>query len=105
MSTSKPLKFVVFGGRGVGKTSLIVRFIIDLYLPDFHSDTDDNVNWTLSDGTLRIYGTGSMNNYTSSNQPWKNNRTLIKTIIIEENVTSIGNYAFYLCTQCDHISQ
>ncbi len=56
-----------------------------------------NVTYTLdSDGLLTIAGTGAMRNYSSpSSAPWYSNRSAIKTVIIENGVTSIGEYAFY----------
>ena len=59
----------------------------------------DNLTWTLDDnGTLTILGTGAMNNYAySSFAPWYNNRSSIKKVVIEQGVTTIGNYAFEGC--------
>ena len=55
--------------------------------------------WTLyNDGTLTILGSGDMKNYTYFNHaPWFDNRRLVKEIVIENDVTSIGNYAFDTC--------
>ena len=58
----------------------------------------DNLTWTLNGGTLTISGTGAMKNYSSSTAPWYSSRSSIKTVIIEDGVTSIGNYAFYECS-------
>ncbi len=59
----------------------------------------ENLTWRLTpDGTLTISGTGQMYDYgfSSPNEPpWKDNRISIKTVIIEDGVTTIGNYAFY----------
>ena len=57
------------------------------------------VTWTLtSGGVLTISGTGAMANYgEASEQPWTAMHSDIKTIVIEDGVTSIGNYAFSLC--------
>ncbi len=56
----------------------------------------DNLNWALTDdGTLTVSGTGDMKNYSSSNAPWYSYRTRIKAVVVEDGVTSIGNYAFY----------
>ncbi|MBR5396022.1 MAG: leucine-rich repeat protein [Bacteroidaceae bacterium] len=64
---------------------------------------ESNVTWTVTDTdnnntyeTLTISGTGAMANYNSSdsNQPWKNYKSNITTIIIEDGVTTIGTYAF-----------
>jgi hypothetical protein len=54
----------------------------------------ENLTWILSEGTLTISGTGAMSNYSSSNVPWYSYRNSIKTVIIEDGVTSIGNDAF-----------
>ena len=57
----------------------------------------DNVTWTLGDsGDLTISGTGDMYdyNYYSQLPPWGKN---IQTVLVEDGVTSIGEYAFYDC--------
>jgi hypothetical protein len=61
-----------------------------------------NLTWTLTGSgtnlTLTITGTGAMTDYVSySSVPWYSQQTLIKTAVIENNVTSIGNYAFFSC--------
>ena len=57
----------------------------------------DNVTWTLSDdGTLTISGTGDMDSSDFS-------RYDIKSVIIENGVTSIGNAAFQLCSKLTSI--
>lgn len=85
--------------------------------PDGSQDTDaprtgtnsgtcgDNLTWELSDdGTLTISGTGNMEDYreknytTGSTSPWFAYAPNIKGVVLEEGVTSIGNYAFYDCT-------
>ena len=57
------------------------------------------LSWTLSDdGTLTISGDGAMNNFsTNSSAPWFSQRVSVRKIILEEGVTSIGNYAFHGC--------
>ena len=60
----------------------------------------DGLTWTLdTDGTLTISGTGTMKDYNSSDNPspvCKNSN--VKKVVIEDGVTSIGNYAFFYCT-------
>ncbi len=52
----------------------------------------DNVTYTLdSDGLLTISGTGEI-----SNSPW--NVEAVKSVVISDGVTSIGDSAFYYCT-------
>lgn len=68
-------------------------------------DCGNGVTWKYSDGTLTISGAGAMNNYDSpekgrnnTSAPWHENYAeSIKTIVIEDGVTSIGNNAFYGC--------
>jgi hypothetical protein len=60
------------------------------------------VTWELSKSTgsadydvLTISGNGALRDYSSRvKRPWNNNRSTIKTLIIEEGVTSIGQKAF-----------
>lgn len=55
----------------------------------------DDLEWTLTeDGMLTISGTGVMNDYISA--PWYGKN--VKSVVIEDGVTSIGNSAFYDCT-------
>ena len=47
---------------------------------------------------------GPMNNYeTPSDNSWYYDRLTIETIIIEENVTTIGNHAIYSCSKLTNI--
>jgi len=65
----------------------------------------DNLTWTFDGQTLTVSGTGAMTDYTdSSNAPWYAYRTVIIDVIIEDGVTTIGNYAFYCCTGITSIS-
>ena len=59
-------------------------------------DGKSNVTASLyKDGKLIISGNGDMNSYDkSSNQPYYNLKEFIKTIEIEDGITSIGNDAF-----------
>ena len=55
----------------------------------------DNVTYSLDTetGVLTIRGTGKMTDYSAEDCPF-NNRAYIKSVIIENGVISIGNYAF-----------
>ena len=59
-----------------------------------------NLTWTYveSTGTLTISGTGAMKNYSynSPKAPWSSYS--IKKVILENGITSIGNYAFRDCS-------
>jgi hypothetical protein len=55
--------------------------------------------------TLTISGNGAMGNYYSySSTPWYSYRSDIKTVEIQQGVTSIGNYAFYGCSSLTSIT-
>ena len=61
----------------------------------------ENLTWAYNaeQQTLTISGTGEMSNYTSSTHAqWYEYRKSILQLIIENGVTSIGNYAFYYCS-------
>ena len=66
----------------------------------------ENVNWTLTnDGTLTISGTGAMTDYVfSDGAPWYGFRSQVKTVVIENGVTSIGNSAFYGCSSLTSVT-
>lgn len=58
------------------------------------------LTWTLNDsGLLTISGTGDMTDYfwSSSNCPWYSVSSNITSIVINDDVTSIGAYAFSEC--------
>ena len=58
----------------------------------------EDVNWTLDgNGTLRITGTGAMDDYFEIAPPWQTYMSKIKVIIIGDGVTHVGAYAFYEC--------
>ena len=68
----------------------------------------DSVTWKLtSDGTLTISGTGKMkdygDNYGMTVAPWYVGSSQVKTVIIEDGVTSIGDRAFDGCTKLTRV--
>ena len=60
----------------------------------------DNVTYDFDDGTLTISGTGDMYDYTASDHsPFYDNDD-IEEVVVENGVTSIGDYSF---DECDNI--
>jgi len=55
-----------------------------------------------STGTLTISGSGAMNDYEYGVYPWMNYRDSIQTIVIGDQITQIGRYAFTV-TACSTI--
>ena len=62
----------------------------------------DNLTWELNPTThtLTISGTGAMKEYNYSSTPWNSTyyKNFINTVVIENGVTRIGDYAFSDCT-------
>ena len=60
----------------------------------------EDLIWELTEaGTLTISGSGAMTNYSSSQKaPWDSHKSSIKTLVLEDGITSIGNSAFSGCS-------
>ncbi len=80
-----------------------------IFAETYNGTCGDNLTWTLDteSGTLTISGTGAMTDYDDSyaKSPWYSSyRTSIKTVIIEDGVASIGNYAFDICSSLTFVT-
>ena len=70
----------------------------------------DHLVWELDseNGTLTISGTGPMSDFSvdsgNSDNPWSIYGSTIKTVVIENGVTSIGGYAFATCTALESVT-
>ena len=66
----------------------------------------DNLTWELTeDGTLTITGKGAMEDYNDyADVPWYRIRNLIKKVVIEDDVTSIGDLSFFDCENMTELS-
>ena len=85
----------------------------DLYCPDcdkvvekgYTYWNEDNLTWKLdADGTLTISGTGAMKNYYDNKKSPVYKNSNVKKVVIEDGVTSIGNYAFTYCVSLTSIT-
>ena len=57
-----------------------------------------NLTWNLTDGILTISGTGEMTDFSYPDYgPWYSLSSSITSVVINDGVTSIGDYAFYSC--------
>lgn len=86
----KPVDVVVLGVGGAERPAIASGTC---------GSNGDNVTWVLyEDGELIISGVGAMKTfYYGSYAPWFSYRSSITDIVIENGVTSIGDYAFYSC--------
>ncbi|MBR5855570.1 MAG: leucine-rich repeat domain-containing protein, partial [Paludibacteraceae bacterium] len=67
----------------------------------------DNLFWEYADGVLTIIGTGDMYDYADDKTgpaPWYDVRGSITTINMPNEMTKIGDYAFYKCTEVTSIN-
>ena len=82
---------------------------VDIEAPALAGGTcGTNLTWVLTDdGMLTISGTGGMsiyNYWTSSSVPWYSYRSSIKSVVIEDGVTSIDDYAFSNCSKLTSVT-
>ena len=89
--------------------SLILAILCStsIALADTYTGTTGDCTYTLDtdEGTLVISGSGAMADYSSSSSvPWYSYRSYVKTVTIEDGVTSIGNDAFYYCTSLTSVT-
>ena len=65
----------------------------------------DDLYWEYADGVLTITGTGDMYDYAADTDvPWYDVRGNIKTVILPDAMTKIGQNAFYKCTAMTSIN-
>ena len=75
--------------------SLVVTLLISMSSTAQNSGTTGPLTWDLSNGTLTVSGIGAMPDYSRDvAAPWDDLRFNIESVVIEDGVTSIGNYAF-----------
>ncbi len=75
--------------------------LISLFSPVLSaaSNVGTGLSWNLKDGVLTISGNGAMTNFSEGvPAPWYDVREDIRVINIESGVTSIGNLAFWGCS-------
>ena len=65
----------------------------------------ENANWSYSNGTLKITGSGNTKDYFwESNVPWYDNLESIKTVTISEGITGIGTNTFSNCSNLTSVT-
>ncbi len=70
---------------------ILVALMCSAALADDSGTCGNGVNWSLTGTTLTISGSGKMDDYNDT-RPWPNT---IRELIVQGNVTHIGNKAFY----------
>jgi len=65
----------------------------------------NNITWDLNEltGVLRVSGTGNIPDFDGTSPGWRVFSNDIKTIIIDDGIDKIGNYAFYNCKNVETV--
>ena len=79
---------------------------VPAFAKTYDGSCGDNVTWSLDTetGVLTISGSGNMYSYYWQKTPWYYLNDGIKSVNIENGVTSIGNRAFYDCNSLTRIT-
>lgn len=89
-------------------SAMLIQFFGNNYLLAYSQDNviatydigvdKDTVTATLtSDGMLTLSGSGDTMDYTAETMPFADNVDKISTLVIEDGITSLGNYLFFGC--------
>ena len=95
--TAAPLS----GFVGLDLPNLADLFTLKADAATYSGKCGANLTWSLDTdtGVLTISGTGDMYYWDYPDYvPWYSNRSSVKTVVIGDSVTSIGDDAFYRCT-------
>lgn len=66
---------------------------------------EKGVKFRLENGTLTVYGSGEMEDYSAeADVPWYTDVGTITNIVIGDGITHIGKYAFYGCSNATSVS-
>lgn len=67
-------------------------------------EMENGLSWTLAeDGVLTVSGAGAIPNYTEGTAPWAGRAEEILSVMLGENVTAIGSFAFSGCENMDTV--
>ena len=85
--------------------ALLLTAVTGAWADDIGSCGTVSYSYVESTHTLTISGTGAMADYENpSERPWNSYAGEIETVIIEDGVTNIGNYAFNYCTSLTSVT-
>ena len=86
---------------------MIFSVVVSTDMLSVSATDNSNIKWSFDSktGTLTISGTGEMDDYNEHDikAPWKKYNNYMTNIIIENGITSIGNYAFW-CSEAFNIT-
>ncbi len=91
-------------GKSTSKGTYTINYGEENYLS---GKCGDNITWIYREKnkTLEISGSGKMTDWTSSSSvPWNSCSRAIETIVIDGEITNVGNYAFFYCSSLKSVS-
>lgn len=62
------------------------------------------IEWSVENGVLTIKGDGKMPHYNYKTVPWKDVKDDVTSIVVENGITGIGDFAFYLFNNLTSVS-
>ncbi|MBE6637310.1 MAG: leucine-rich repeat domain-containing protein [Ruminococcaceae bacterium] len=88
------LTSMMLGGSLSASATVVEGDCGDIYNQD--TGTYDNVTWSFNTetGVMTISGEGKMRNWSWGQAPWSSYRAQIRSVVIEEGVTHIGDHSF-----------
>lgn len=90
----------VQGGDRVTADTIVTTYGDEKLYADWHKiePCGENLTWEIQDRTLLIHGTGEMYDWGNLKAvPWETCEHLFDKVVIDEGVSSIGDYAFSKC--------
>ncbi len=86
---------------------LTVAFVMSVSAETVSGSCGTSVTYTLDkdSGVLTLSGSGKMDSYsTYTKVPWYTNKNYVKTVVVEEGITYLGQRAFYECINLKSVS-
>ena len=84
---------------------LVAVCTVSVCAEEIGGDCGEGLRWSFSGDTLTITGTGAMDDFPESSMaPWYAYREQISTVILPDGLTSVGDLAFYQCTELKTVS-
>lgn len=83
---------------------LLLTSVPTVFAEGENGSLGSNLQWSLSDGTLTITGSGEIGDIADTDRaPWYELRNEIYQVVLPEGLTSIGNLAFYECEKLQSV--